>query len=198
VAVAEEALAIGLPLITPTVAFRQVAVAGLRHQRLLVEGNATLNGPLIAEHLRAARAVAVLVCTIGPALEARATAAFVGDPALGMALDSLGSAAVGVLTGEACRWVDGIAAAAGWQSTIPLSPGLIGWPVAAGQREIFALVDAAAAGVTLSAGSMMIPQKTNSLVIGLGPDVLHAGDACDYCSIKDTCRYRGQPQHAHG
>jgi hypothetical protein len=197
VAVAAAALEVGLPLLAPVVAYRQLTVVGFRHQRVLLEGHGVLRGPLIAEHLHAARAVAVLVCTIGSALERQASSTFAGDPALGLALDSLGSAAVGALTGEACRWVDRQASEHGWQSTVPLSPGLIGWPVDPGQREVFGLVDAGAAGVTLSDGLMMRPHKSNSVVIGLGPDVRHAGEPCDYCSVKDTCRYRGQQSH-HG
>ena len=29
---------------------------------------------------------------------------------------------------------------------------------------------------------MMVPQKSTSLVVGVGPDVEHAGESCDYCS----------------
>jgi hypothetical protein len=35
---------------------------------------------------------------------------------------------------------------------------------------------------------MMLPKKSTSLVIGLGTDVDHAGESCDYCSMAETCR----------
>jgi len=110
--------------------------------------------------------------------------------ARGVALDAVGSAAVEQLAAIASAYVDEQAASRGLCTTIPLSPGLIGWPLETGQRQIFALVDAAAIGVALTAGSMMTPRKSRSLVIGVGPHVLREGDVCDYCAMRDTCRFR--------
>jgi hypothetical protein len=97
-----------------------------------------------------------------------------------------------------CQRVDLKAEAGRLKTTVPLSPGLVGWPVAAGQRQIFALLDTAAAGVTLTEGSMMVPKKSTSMVIGIGPDVEHAGESCDYCSMAETCRYREEHISHHG
>lgn len=198
VAVAEQALELGLPLLQPAVAYRSIPVIGLRHERLLLHGGAFLSGPLVAAQLHAACEVAVLVCTIGPVLEQRASRCFANDPALSVALDGLGSAAVDLLAATACRWVDTQASERGIQTTVPLSPGLLGWPVASGQREIFTLVPAAEAGILLNAGSMIIPHKSTSLVIGIGPDVLHEGDTCDFCSLRERCTFRQEHRHAHG
>ena len=198
VGIAEQAIAEGMPLIQPAVAFVYMPVNGLTHERLhLGSGNLHLSGALVAERLPAAKEVVAMVCTIGPGLEARASACFPDDPALGVALDGLGTTAVDLLASLACRWVDGQAAERGLRTTIPLSPGLLGWPVAIGQRQVFAAVDAEAAGVRLSDGCMMVPHKSTSLVIGIGPDVQHSGEACDYCSMHATCRYReGHKRHA--
>ena len=68
-----------------------------------------------------------------------------------------------------CQQVDEQAEAEGLRTTVPLSPGLVGWPVASGQRQLFALVDAASAGVSLTEGYMMVPKKSTSLAIGIGP-----------------------------
>jgi len=74
----------------------------------------------------------------------------------------------------------------------------VGWPVADGQRQIFALLDAASAGVRLTEGYMMVPKKSTSMVIGFGREVEHAGESCDYCSMAATCRYRQEHISHHG
>jgi len=94
--------------------------------------------------------------------------------------------------------VDSSAEAEGLGTTIPLSPGLLGWPVVIGQRQIFALLDTASAGVRLTEGYMMIPKKSTSLVIGVGTDVEHVGESCDYCSMAATCRFREEHISHHG
>jgi hypothetical protein len=161
-----------------------------RHERLSLEPNGHLSGPLVAEHLHAAKSVFVAVCSIGPEVENAASRCFAEDPALSVALDAFGSAAVDLVASAMCARVDARAESEGLRTTIPLSPGLMGWPVESGQRQIFALVDAASAGVRLTNGYMMLPKKSTSMVIGIGPELDHLGESCDYCSMAETCRYR--------
>jgi hypothetical protein len=188
--VAEQAVTAGMPLLVPVVATESFPVREFRHERVRLEQGGYLSGPLVAEHLHAARLVVLAVCTVGPALEEAASECFAEDPALALALDAFGSAAVDLLGQAMCQMVDAQANAEGLQTTVPLSPGLVGWPVASGQRQIFALLDAASAGVRLTDGYMMVPKKSTSMVIGIGPDVEHSGESCDYCSMAATCRYR--------
>ena len=193
VAIAEQALAEGMSLLEPAVAYAYLPVKEVKHDRLLLGGgDLHVSGALIGEHLPAATEVVALVCTIGPRLEARASGCFPDDPALGVALDSLGSTAVDLLGSQACSWVDENAASRGMQTTIPLSPGLLGWAVRQGQSQLFATVDSAAIGVHLSEGYMMVPHKSTSMLIGIGRDVRHMGDACDYCSMSATCSHRDE------
>lgn len=192
VAVAEEALAEGLPLVAPAVATARMPVLSFQHRRIIVGSGRghRLSGPLVARHLHSASEIEAIVCTIGPALERLAAATMGNDPARSVALDALGSAAVEQVATLASARVQERAAADGLCSTLPISPGLIGWPLDIGQRQLFALVDAAAIGVELTEGMMMAPQKSRSLVIGLGANVLRDGEVCDYCTMRETCRYR--------
>jgi hypothetical protein len=196
VALAEEALRVGRELIHPAVVYRQWPVAGLRHEVLSLAGGGCLRGPLIADRLSAAQEVAVVVCTIGAGLELAASEKITADPALGLALDGLGSAAVEALSNAACRYFGERALARGWQATLPLSPGLEGWSVAQGQPELFDLLDARAIGVTLTTTCLMLPRKSASFVIGLGPNVTVGGQACDFCVLRATCRYRANSAQA--
>jgi hypothetical protein len=198
-AVAAQALAAGLPLLRPAVACQRLPVAAFRHQTLVLGvGSFWLSGLLVAERLRAARQVAALICTIGPALEHAASAQFTEDPAVSVAMDALGSAAVHQLATLACDRVAAQVTASAWHTSVPLSPGAAGWPARAGQRQLFALMDAAAVGVTLSPSGMMLPRKSTSLVIGIGPDIVSGGSVCDLCDLRDSCRYRPLYERAHG
>jgi hypothetical protein len=173
--VAEQAVSAGRPLLAPVVVTESFEVEQFRHERLSL-GQGHLSGPLVAEHLHAARYVVLAVCSIGPALEEAASKCFAEDPALALGLDAFGSAAVDLLGQAMCQIVDERAEAAGESTTVPLSPGLVGWPVAHGQRQIFALLHGALAGVRLTDGYMMVPKKSTSMAIGVGPEVTHAGE----------------------
>jgi hypothetical protein len=190
VALAEQALADGLPLLQPAVAYRQLPVESLQHERLTLAGGATLTGPLVVQHLGSAEQVAVVLCTIGAALEQRVSELFASEPTFALALDGLGSAAVEALATAACRHCESLAVAEGLQTSLPLNPGLTGWPLAEGQRQIFALLDGQPIGVTLTASSLMLPRKSTSFVLGLGHGLASGGKPCDYCSLQATCRYQ--------
>ena len=139
--VAEQAVAEGRPLLSPVVVSESFEVEEFRHERLRL-ANGHLSGPLVAEHLHAARYVVLAVCCIGPGVEEAASRCFAEDPALAFGLDAFGSAAVDLLGQAVCQLVDERASADKERTSVPLSPGLVGWPVADGQRQIFALLDA--------------------------------------------------------
>jgi hypothetical protein len=190
VAATELALTAGRPLLQPVVAYRDIPVREIRHERLSLEGGGQLIGKLIGEHLAAAEHVTVVVCTIGEAIDTLLAQVMDDDPVHGLALDGLGSAAVEALAAAACRRVEAIAGERGQQVSIPLSPGMVGWPVVEGQSQIFSLMDVSEAGVSLTSSGMMIPRKSLTMVLGIGAHVLAAGTACDYCSLHETCRYQ--------
>lgn len=185
-----QALEIGPPLLEPVVLTRIHPVLELRHERLIIDGGHALSGPLVAQHLAPAEWIRVVVCTLGGELEARIASVMSHDPPLGLALDAFGSAAIKELSTTACSHFETVAQQVGLQSTIPLSPGMIGWPLDQGQLELFAMIDATEIGIDLTTGFQMIPRKSLSMVIGLGLDMEQSGSSCDYCSMKETCRYQ--------
>jgi hypothetical protein len=172
------------------VLYRVIEVESLRHENLTLVGGARLSGGLVAEHLGAAQRVAVALCTVGAALEDRATAVMEEDPSLGLALDGCGSSAAEALANRACHFFESLAAEAGEKATIPLSPGMIGWPVETGQPELLALVDADEIGVRVFPSGMMQPRKSVSFVVGMGSQVASGGRTCDYCNLRETCSYK--------
>lgn len=190
VPVAERALEEGLSLLRPRVLEKRFPVESFRHRQIALGGGSTLNGELIAQHLAPAQELAVVVCTIGRDLEERVSEVMGREIVHALALYGVGSAAVEALANTACRRIELEAAERGLQTTIPLSPGMIGWSVEEGQPQIFGLVDGREIGVTLNPGGVMVPLKSLSMVIGLGAELIARGRTCDYCAMKETCRYQ--------
>jgi hypothetical protein len=193
VAAAEKIIGEGRPLLAPAVLYERFAVVDLRHERLSLAGGA-LQGPLIADRLAAASEVIIAIGTVGNGLSQIISDRFQTDPVGALALEGLAAAATEALGEAACRYFETTAAGEGLQASIPLNPGMIGWPLEEGQQQIFSLIDASAIGVTLGAGSIMQPLKSISLVIGLGHNLDSSGQSCDYCSMRETCHYKN---HAH-
>ncbi len=189
-ALAEQAVREGMGLIQPAALIRNFMVQGFHHENLLLETGHQLSGPLVAQHLAGAGEVVAAIATIGPALEKRVDEVLPVNPALALALDAFGSAAAEALGQEICERVRRRAAKTGLQTSVSLSPGLIGWPVDAGQPQIFDLLLPDPAWVCLTAACMMQPRKSISLIIGIGEKMDDSLTPCDFCSGKETCRHR--------
>jgi hypothetical protein len=187
---ARRALGLGRGLIDAAVAFGVFEVEAVGREGLVLAGRRALSGALVAKVLDGAERVVAAVATIGSALERRASTLTVDEPLLALAMDGLGTSALGLLSRAVCRHFDGMAAGTGLQATVPLSPGMDGWPLAEGQRELFGLVDGGEIGVRLMSSCQMIPRKSMSLVIGMGSRVARGEGPCERCGMRDACRYK--------
>lgn len=192
----EQAISKGQPLLRPLVLYEKYAVKGFVHERLDLEahnsnqGKYYLSGPLIAQHLARAQEILVMLCTIGSDLDNNVSNLFNSDPVIAIALDGVGSAAVEMLAIQACNHFENLVNDDGLKTTMPLNPGMVGWPVDMGQPQIFSLLDCEEIQVSLTDAWMMVPNKTVSLVMGIGTDVSSYGSSCDYCSLKGVCKYQ--------
>jgi len=97
---------------------------------------------------------------------------------------------VEALANAACRRIEDEAKAVALQTSIPLSPGMIGWPVEEGQAQIFNLLNAKEIGVCVTPAWVMLPRKSLSMVLGIGTRMVEAGKTCDYCTLRETCRHQ--------
>ena len=186
---AERARRDGLRLLHPIAQTHEAIVNAHRHERILLEGGGILTGPLVTRHLAVAQRVIAVVCTIGPEIE-EAVSHFIGeDPLHALALDGLGNAAVESLAQQVCAGIENQILADGLQSSTPLSPGSPDWPVEVGQPQIFSQVDPSQAGIQLTSGGMMLPKKSMSFIVGIGAEMSQT-NLCEFCSLKDTCRYQ--------
>lgn len=188
--IAERAVEEGATLIEPAVVYRFAPIETMKHERLILAEGVPLTGALIAQHLSPARYIAMIVCTVGAAIDDRISALTPRDPAYALALDGYGSAAAEALGTELCARLEKEAARMGHCTSVPISPGMLGWPVDVGQLQIFSNLDAEAIGVTLTDSAQMIPRKSTSLVLGFAPTPFEAGTPCDFCALRNTCRYQ--------
>ncbi len=188
--VAERALELAQPLLAPQSLYRWEEVKEFRHQQIVLADGHKLSGELIAAHLAQAEKVLLLLCTVGGALEDYSTQLATEDMVLSLAVDGVGSAAVEALANAACAAFESQMEREGLKSSIPLSPGMLGWSVSEGQPQIFKALDHSQIGVTLNSSALMHPRKSLSMVMGFGRNMQIAGSSCDFCAMRETCRYR--------
>jgi hypothetical protein len=189
-AAAERALREGVPLLQPVAAYDEYRIKSIKHERVSFSEGGGLSGKNIVLHLAAARTAAVVVCSVGGIIDDFVKAVFKSDPIYALALDGLGSAAITALSERVCSYVADKAASRDWETTLPISPGSDGWPAGKGNQELFELVALSDTGIKLTESGMMVPLKSLSMVLGSGPEVDNSGRVCDYCTLKNSCRYQ--------
>ena len=187
---AERAILDGTTLINPELLFRRMAIERVVHERISLEGGDEMRGKFLAKHLAPATEVLIILCTIGTGLEEKASQVMRSDPLYGLALDGLGSAAVEALANAACRRFELEIEERRLEASIPLSPGMQDWLVEEGQNLIFKLLPAEDIGVSVTPSWIMLPRKSLSMVIGIGEKMTRVGRTCDYCNLRETCRYQ--------
>jgi hypothetical protein len=143
-----------------------------------------------ADLLAAAERALVSVISIGPALERRVQELqSAGEHLKAYMLDNAGVVALGAV-GEAVRCVvEEAASELGWGVGASLSPGsLVGWSLR-GQRDLCSLLPLDQIGVVLNDHYVLVPHKSASSLIGVGPgyDSAHVGSVCKFCALQDTC-----------
>jgi len=178
-------------LLEPAVVYEFYTVTEARMDRLCLEGNRVLHSPLLSSVLSSAKELALAVCTIGLKLEREVTECFDrNEPLRGVLLDGIGTAAVDSLTREVCRFVRRKASSRDYQVSSLLSPGMDNFPISE-QWPLFEMVPADEIGVSLTSSGVMVPRKSASMVIGIGPEMPSwtRADVCARCALRKTCRF---------
>lgn len=181
-----------LSLLQPAVVYDILPIRRIRSDRVVLENGKALEGSLPAKRLRAAQAVALVVCTIGPRLEAYVKESFdKGNRVQAVLLDGIGSAAVEELAQKACHIIREKAISRSLDTGSPLLPGTRGFPLSQ-QHALCRMADAFQIGVRLTETAMMEPRKSTALVVGLGKRIPQAtrGKPCDECNLGTACRFR--------
>jgi len=153
-------------------------------------GEAWLHVGPHADLLASARQALVSVATIGPVPEAEARRLIQEGSLLeGFMLDSAGVLALAVVGDSLSRLAEALAAQREWGVSLALAPGsLVGWPLH-DQKALCSLLDLAAIGVTLNHSQVLVPHKSASRLVGLGPGYTarQVESACRFCPQRETC-----------
>ena len=190
VTVAETAIRNATPWIRPQVAYRILKIQEVNASRVILKDAPELTGVGIARKLTGAEFAIAVLATIGAGVEEMALGVTKDDAVLALALDGYGTAVVGALTVAIRAFFAECAARAQLTTTSPLYPGTNDWELAAGQTQLFSLVDASPIGVRLSPSFLMQPCKSVSLVIGAGVKMHQGGQPCEECGASASCRHR--------
>jgi hypothetical protein len=187
-----EAFATAPDLMDPVACYDSFPVAEFRHERVRLENGVSLGGGPLVSVVGGAESFIVAVCTVGDDVRRQMKAwQKEGRRFEAMVLDELASWAVDQIRMQLFADLSDDFKGRGWRTSAVLSPGESSWSVK-DQKKIFQLLDASAIGVSLSDGYVMSPLKSLTLVFGAGPRPLGVEDAsnCDFCSLKEQCRYR--------
>ncbi len=187
--ITEQALVEAIPLLNPQVYLKRLKVLEHDGQECVLQDGGALAGSLIEERLSNAAEIVAVLCTIGPELEKYASARMPEHPMLSLALDGAGSAAVEILGNAVCHSIEKQARSEDLHTSMPIFPGMRGWPIEEGQNQIFDLWNEPL-DILLTPSCMMVPRKSLSMIIGLGMHPFQQGSSCDLCSSAPTCRYR--------
>jgi hypothetical protein len=181
-------------LLATAAAYEYYTVKDMSPEQVSLEGGKAVHGSLLPSLFPGAKELAVAVCTIGPGLEKQVTDySKNGETLRGMLLDGIGSAAVDMLNQEACRLIASEASSRGYQASSPVNPGMPGLPITE-QWNLLELAGAGKIGVSLTSSGVMVPRKSTSMVISLGPQMATwtQADICARCNLRETCPYRKQ------
>lgn len=152
---------------------------------LVTQGQPTFAlGRIIERQLRGAVAYALFVCTAGVEYEAwQQRLKQEGDMVRTFIADALGSVIAEHTADQMERHLQQSIDKLSWHHTNRFSPGYCGWHVAEQQR-LFPLFGGRTCGVRLTDSSLMVPIKSVSGIIGLGPDVRHLDYTCGLCDFQ--------------
>ena len=141
-------------------------------------------GRIIERQLRGAEAYALFLCTAGTEYEVyQQRLKDEGDMVRVFIADALGSVIAERCADQMENALQESIDKLGWHHTNRFSPGYCGWHVSE-QQLLFPLFDGHTCGVTLTDSSLMVPIKSVSGIIGVGPNVRHLDYTCGLCDFK--------------
>lgn len=179
-------------LLEPAVAYEYYTGRSMDRGQTSLEGDKALQGPLLPAIFPEAKELAVILVTIGPKLETQvADHSKKGAALQGMTLDGIGSAAVDSLVAEIVRPIATEVSRRGYEISSPINPGMPSFQLTE-QWNLLALVNAGEIGVRLTASGLLVPRKSTSMVVGIGPRMTRwtQAEVRARCSFREGCPYK--------
>ena len=149
-------------------------------------------GKIIARQLKGAEAYALFISTAGTEFEEyQERLKQQGDMVRVFIADALGSVIAEKTADCMEQSLQESIHKLGWHHTNRFSPGYCGWHVSE-QQLLFPLFEGDTCGVSLTESSLMVPIKSVSGIIGLGPQVRHLDYTCGLCDFKQCYKRKQQ------
>jgi len=178
-------------LIEPAYSYTVKNIEQVEGSTVFVENSIVFRSQVISQLLEQCCKVAVFIATIGNRLEEIACRlAENGVVFQSAALDAIGSNAVEGVVDLVQERIEELANVQGFYTGQRFSPGYCDWDIDQ-QEMIFRAMDGNSAGTSLTKECLMIPRKSISGIIGIGPfnsNVKHY-DPCETCD-KHDCQNR--------
>jgi hypothetical protein len=145
-------------------------------------------GKIITSQLRNAESIALFVCTAGSLISDWSREHFDnGDFMKGYIIDAVASETVERAAGSLEKELRTQAGAQNLHTSAHYSPGHCGWPVS-DQHALFSLLPPNFCGVSLTATALMVPTKSLSGIIGIGPGEFLSVEQCSLCDMPNCFR----------
>lgn len=182
----------GERLLDQTAAYENYPITGMDGSQISLVGDRAVHGPALPALFPEAKELVALVCTIGPKLEKHVSDYNKSGQALrSLLLDGIGSAAVDAMIPAALSFIGVEVSSRGYKTSAPGNPGMPGFPMTE-QRNLLELTQADKIGVSLTSSGILIPRKSVSMVIGIGPEMpmWTQAEVCARCNLREICPYR--------
>jgi hypothetical protein len=177
-------------LIDPAYTYVIKDITSVRKSRVVIEGGITFKSEIVAKLLKKCDKVAVFALTIGKYLE-EAVAQLAEDGLVLQAsvLDAIGSVAAESVADCMQERIGRLAQMKGLCLTHRMSPGHCDWDVDQ-QPLVFRALNMETGEIRLTESCLMVPRKSISGIIGIGPcqDVAET-NPCKTCD-KSNCQWR--------
>jgi cobalamin-dependent methionine synthase I len=174
-------------LIKPSYAYVIRNVDMVRQRDAFIGDLITFRSYVIARLLEQCQQVGAFLVTIGDELEKKATRlANEGLILESYTLDAIGSSAVEKIAELMETEISKKVSAQGFCISRRFSPGYCDWSIRQ-QKELFRMIDGDSVGVSLTTGYLMIPQKSVSGIVGIGPSCadIESYNPCRTCNKRN-------------
>ncbi|MFC2016341.1 vitamin B12 dependent-methionine synthase activation domain-containing protein [Chloroflexota bacterium] len=152
---------------------------------VFIEGSVTFESRVIAQLLERCEKVALFTLTIGNHLEEMVDhLAESGLVIQATVLDAIGSVTAEKVAGFVQDRIKDISSAHGLTISRRFSPGYCDWDISQ-QKIIFRSMKGNSAGIRLTKGCLMLPRKSISGIIGIGPKDVEDYNPCKTCNERD-------------
>lgn len=166
-------------------------IAGLKGDYIEIDDKIRFSGRRLSSYIKGASRLYLFLVTIGPRIEEKASELIAeSEPLYGYLFDRIGSFAVESLAESMEAKLCEECASNGESASMRLSPGYCDWPIEE-QFKMARVLDFSKIGVRLTQMCMMVPRKSISAIIGIGPKGVFSKrrSQCAVCE-KEECIYR--------